>query len=294
MKNPFIQKWCPEDSVHSGTNIEKSVLDIHLKKWINTVQHMDCVEGMKKLPDNSIDMVVTSPPYDGIRVYHGFKVDLSNVGKEIYRILKDGGVAIMVIQDQTVNFAKTLTSFRTIIDWCDNAGFRLFECCLYRKYGTDGAWYTKRFRVDHEYIPIFLKGKRPLYFNKDPLKIPSKHGGKTMTGGATRCTNGKTLASRPITINPMKCRGTIWEYLTCGDGDKLKHMHPATFPDKLPYDAIQCFCPPDGIVMDPFMGSGSTAVAAKKLNRNFIGFEISKEYCDLTRARLKKIGEYLL
>lgn len=255
---------------------------------------MDCLKGFKQIPDGSIDMVVTSPPYDTIRHYDGFNLDLSEVGKESYRVLKDGGIVAMVIQDQTINFAKTLTSFRTIIDWCDNAGFRLFECCLYRKHGTDGAWYSKRFRVDHEYIPIFLKGNRPAFFNKVPLKIPSKWGGVTMTGGATRCTNGVTLQSRKITINEMKCRGTVWEYLTCGDGSKLKHKHPATFPDKLPYDLIQCFCPKGGIVLDPFMGSGTTGIAALKSGRNFVGFEISKNYCDIANQRInEEAGELL-
>jgi len=261
-----------------------------LDNFINKIINADCIEGMKELPDFSIDLVVTSPPYDNIRDYHGFKVDLSQVGKELFRILKDGGIAVMVIQDQTKNYAKTLTSFRTIIDWCDNAGFKLFECLIYRKYGAEGAWWNKRFRVDHEYMPVFLKGEKPQYFNKEPLKIPSKWAGVTMTGGATRCTNGKTLKSRKITINPLKCRGTVWEYLTCGDGDRLKHQHPATFPDKLPYDVIQCFCPPDGIVLDPFMGSGTTAIAALKLNRRFIGFEISKEYCELAERRLRNEG----
>lgn len=259
-----------------------------IEKFLNRIMNTDCVQGIKELPSNSIDLVVTSPPYDNIRDYHGFKVDLSAVGKELFRVLKDGGIAVMVIQDQTKNYAKTLTSFRTIIDWCDNAGFKLFECLIYRKYGAEGAWWNKRFRVDHEYMPVFLKGEKPQYFNKEPLKIPSKWAGVTMTGGATRLTNGKTLSSRKITINPLKCRGTVWEYLTCGDGSKLKHLHPATFPDKLPYDLIQCFCPENGIVLDPFMGSGTTAIAALKLNRKFIGFEISKEYCELANKRIEK------
>lgn len=262
--------------------------DSTLKKWINTIQCSDCVNAMKKLPNNSIDMVVTSPPYDKIRDYKGFSYDLHAAGKEIFRILKDGGIAIMVIQDQTKNFGKSLTSFRTIIDWCDNIGFKLFETIIYKKHGAEGAWWTKRFRVDHEYIPVFLKGERPLYFNKNPLKIPSKHGGKTMTGCATRLTNGATLKSHKVTINPLKCRGTIWDYTTCGDGTKLKHRHPATFPDKLPFDFIQCFCPEKGIVLDPFIGSGTTALAAIQLDRNFIGIDISPEYCELTKKRLRE------
>ncbi|MGC8977376.1 MAG: DNA-methyltransferase [Candidatus Ratteibacteria bacterium] len=259
-----------------------------INKFLNQIINMDCVEGMKLLPDNSIDLVVTSPPYDNIRKYHGFKLNLHDVGVEIYRVLKNGGVAVVVIQDQTINYGKTLTSFKMIIDWCENIGFKLFECLIYRKHGAEGAWWNKRFRVDHEYMPVFLKGKKPLYFNKEPLKVPSKWGGQTLVGGATRLTSGKTLKARPIKINVYKCRGTVWEYLTCGDGDKLKHLHPATFPDKLPYDFIQCFCPPNGIVLDPFMGSGTTAIAAIKLGRHYIGFDISKEYCELARQRIKK------
>lgn len=244
------------------------------------------VEIMRTFPDNSVDMVVTSPPYDSIRDYKGFSLDLHAVGRELYRILKDGGVIAMVIQDQTKNFGKSLTSFRTVIDWCDILGFKLFETVIYRKYGAEGAWWNKRFRVDHEYIPIFLKGERPAFFNKEHLKIPSKHGGKTMTGGGTRLTNGVRIATRAITINPMKCRGTIWEYLTAGDGSRLKHQHPATFPNQLPYDFIQCFCPQAGIVLDPFVGSGTTTVAAKNLGRDYVGIDIAPEYCKIAEERM--------
>jgi len=259
---------------------------------INKIICGDAVEELKKIPSNSIDLVVTSPPYDNIRKYNGFSYDLHATGKEIYRVLKDGGIAVMVIQDQTKNFGKSLTSFRTIVDWVDNIGFKLFECIIYKKHGAEGAWWNKRFRVDHEYMPIFLKGEKPQYFNKEPLKIPSKWGGKTLVGGATRLTSGKTLKARPIKINPLKCRGTIWDYTTCGDGTRLKHLHPATFPDKIPYDFIQCFCPPHGIVLDPFVGSGTTALAAIQLERSYIGIDISREYCDLAKKRIKEEGKF--
>lgn len=199
----------------------------------------------------------------------------------------------MVVQDQTRNFGKTLTSFRTIVDWCDNIGFKLFECVIYRKYGSEGAWWKGRFRVDHEYMPIFLKGERPQYFNKDHLKIPSIHGGKVLTGSGSRRTDGKTNPTVTRAINHMKCRGTIWNYLMAGDKDSLKRKHPAPFPDQIPIDFIRCFCPEDGIVLDPFIGSGSSAVAAKKSGRKFIGFDISPEYCEIARKRLASVCEYL-
>ena len=293
----IIKNLKPETKVIK--NITKNpkrndILENVFEKWLNTTQCMDCVEGMKQIPDNSIDLVVTSPPYDEIRKYNGFSYDLHATGKEIFRILKDGGIAAMVIQDQTKNFAKSLTSFKTIIDWCDNIGLRLFETVIYRKHGTEGAWWKHRFRVDHEYIPIFLKGAKPQYFNKEPLKIPSKHGGKVMTGSGNRKTNGETTKTVTRLINPTKCRGTIWNYLMAGDKNPLKRKHPAVFPDKIPFDFIQCFCPPDGIVLDPFMGCGSTAVTAKQLKRNYIGFDISQEYCDLTKERINTIQDTLL
>jgi len=277
---------------------------------LDTIYTMDCVQGMKSLPDNSIDVVVTSPPYDNIRIYNGYELNLHTVGEQIQRVLKDGGICAMVLQDQTKNFGKSLTTFRTIVDWCDSFGFKLFECVIYRKHGPEGAWWKNRFRIDHEYMPIFLKGERPQYFNKETLKIPSKHGGKIMTGSGSRRTDGKTnpLVTRPI--NPTKCRGsiwdyrddysiaiegdiaecggTIWDYLMAGDKNPLKRKHPAPFPDKIPTDFINCFCPEDGIVLDPFVGSGSTCVAAKKLGRKYIGFDISEEYVDIARKRLEQ------
>lgn len=256
---------------------------------LNNVYCGDCVEQMKKIPDNSVDIVVTSPPYDKVRDYNGkIEFDLHETGKQIFRILKDGGIAVMVIQDQTKNFGKSLTSFKTVIDWCDNIGFKLFECVIYRKHGPEGAWWKTRFRVDHEYMPIFLKGERPRYFNKEPLKIPSKHGGKVMTGSGARKTNGETGPLVTRAINPTKCRGTIWNYLMAGDKNPLKRKHPAVFPDQIPFDFIQCFCSPDGIVLDPFTGSGSTLVMAKKLGRYFIGFDLVPEYCEIAKERLKE------
>ena len=222
----------------------------------------EAVTTMKKLPARSIDLMITSPPYDQIRDYKGYTLDLLAAGRETYRLLKEGGIAVLILQDQTKDFGKSLTTFRTALAWCDELKFKLFETVIYEKCGTEGAWWTKRFRVDHEYMLIFLKGKRPQYFNKEPLKIPSKHAGKTMKGGGTRLTNGVRIATRPITINPLKCRGTIWPYKTAGDGSRLKHQHPATFPNQLPYDFINCFCPPAGTVLDPFVGSGTTLVAA--------------------------------
>lgn len=255
---------------------------------LNTIICGDSSEVLKSIPDNSIDLVVTSPPYDDLRQYNGYNINLHEIGNELFRVVKDGGIVVMVIQDSTKNFGKSLTSFKTIVDWCDNCGFKLFETCIYHKNGTEGAWWKNRFRVDHEYIPIFLKGAKPAFFNKEPLKVPSKHGGKVMSGSGNRKSDGTTTKIVRREINLLKCRGTVWDYMMAGDKNPLKRKHPAVFPDKIPYDCIQCFCPENGIVLDPFVGSGSTAVMAKKLNRNYIGIDISQEYCDLANLRIAK------
>ena len=253
----------------------------------------DNVEYLKKLPDNCVDLVVTSPPYDDLRDYKGYNLSLHNVGEQIYRVLKPGGICVLVIQDSTKNFGKSLTTFRTVLDWCDSFAFKLFETVIYKRQGVEGAWWKKRFRVDHEYIPIFLKGDRPLYFDKEPLKIPSKHGGKTMVGAAVRRKDGSQAESRAVFINPMKCPGTVMDFgNSCGDGSKLKHQHPAVFPDKLAFDMINCFCPEGGLVLDPFSGSGTAGVMAKKSNRHFIGIDISEDYNNIARLRLsQEVGQ---
>ena len=248
----------------------------------------DNIEYLKILPDECIDIVVTSPPYDELRDYNGYKLDLHGLGKQLLRVLKSGGICVMVIQDSTKDFAKSLTSFRTIIDWCDNIGFRLFECNIYHRQGTEGAWWKKRFRVDHEYMPIFLKGRRPQYFNKENIKIPSKHGGKIMTGANIRTKSGKT-GSRKVKINPTKCPGTVMTFgNTCGGESKLKSKHPAVFPNMLAYDLIETFCPPNGVVLDPFNGSGTTTLAAKCLDRRYLGIDVSQNYNDIAIQRLNE------
>src|SRR5262245_14315647 len=181
--------------------------------FLDHIHRGDCVVGLRSLPDACIDLVVTSPPYDAVRAYDGCTFDLHATGEQVFRVLRPGGIAAMVIQDQTRNFGKSLTSFRTIVDWCDTIGFKLFECVIYRKHGTEGAWWTSRFRVDHEYIPLFLKGDRPAYFDKAPLRKPSKHGGKVMRGSGNRRTDGSTTATVQRAINATKCRGTVWDYL---------------------------------------------------------------------------------
>ncbi len=249
----------------------------------------DCIEVLKGSPGECVDLTVFSPPYDGIRDYKSnWTLDYQQLGAELLRTTVDGGVCAVVIGDGTKNFAKSLTTFRWTVDWCDRVGWKLFECCVYHRHGNPGAWWSQRFRVDHEYILIFFKGKRPRVFDKEPLMIDSKHAGKVFSG-TDRLTNGRFKKIAPTAVNPKKCRGTVWTMPTSNtEGNRLKLKHPATYPDRLASDLIQCFSAPGDLVLDPMAGSGTTCVAAGQLGRHYLGIEISEEYAEIARQRVAR------
>lgn len=247
----------------------------------------DCNALLNDVAESSIDFIAFSPPYDDIRDYNGFALNLTTLGKNLYRVAKDGAVCAVVITDATFEGAKSLTTFRLAVDWVDNAGWRMFEHCIYSRNGRPGAWWNKRFRVDHEYILLFVKGQRPRYFNKEPLKIEAKHAGITWQG-TTRLSDGSLIKNEEKTQEVLKCRGTIWHYATSNtEGNSLKLKHPGTYPDLLADDLIQCFTQEGDIVLDPTSGSGTTCVMAANRRRRYIGMDISPEYIQLAKQRLE-------
>ena len=257
-------------------------------KPCNEILCGNALDVLSTFDSDFVDLTVFSPPYDNMRDYKGYTCDLHVLGEQLFRVTKEGGIVVMVIQDQTVNGWKTLTSFRTIVDWCDSIGFGLFECNIYNRHGKPGAFWSKRFRVDHEYMPIFIKGRKPNYFNKESIKIPSKHGGKFMRIASVRCKDGETRYPGEFTAALTKCRGTIWNYAQ-QKTTAIKRKHPAVYPDKIPYDFISVFTQKGDLVLDPMVGSGSTTVSASMLGRKYIGIDISKEYCEMTTERMKNV-----
>lgn len=251
------------------------------------VHHGDCVRVLGTWPDEVVDLTVFSPPYDSIRDYkNNWSLDYQTLGAELLRVSVEGAVCAVVIGDGTKNFAKSLTTFRWAVDWCDRVGWKLFECCIYGRHGNPGAWWSKRFRVDHEYVLIFFKGKRPRVFNKEPLMVATKHAGKVFTG-TDRLTSGGFKRIAPTPVGERKCRGTIWNYATSNtEGNKLKLKHPATFPDRLAEDLVACFSKAGDLVLDPMSGSGTTCVAAARAARRYAGVEISAEYARIAEQRI--------
>ncbi len=277
------QSACTDDSFH---NIGAAPGSTIIRP--SSIVQGDCLKVPARIPDDAIDLTVCSPPYDTLRSYHGdWSLNLPALGQALYRVTRVGGAAIVVIGDGTKDFAKSLTTARLTLDWCDTVGWRLFEQCLYHRAGNPGAWWSKRFRVDHESILIFFKGNRPKTFDKTSLMVPSKHAGKSFAG-TDRQTNG---SMKPVTakiVNPTKCRGTVWHYAASNtEGNRVKKQHPATFPDKLALDLIHCFSQEGDVVLDPFAGSGTTCVMAARAGRQFIGIDIADQYCEIACQRLR-------
>lgn len=251
----------------------------------------DCLPLLKRLPHRCVDLTVTSPPYDDLRQYDTpTPLDLTSLGRELFRVTKEGGVCAVVTGDAAHRYAKSLSSFRLALSWCDNAGWRLFECCLYHRHGKPGPWWRTRLRVDHEFILIFFKGRRPCVFHREALMVPTKHAGERVSRRPYP-RRGTPWGDPPPTVQPLQCRGTVWPYAaSSSERNPLKMRHPATMPDALSADLIRGFSDPGNLVLDPLMGSGTTCVMAAKLGRRYLGMDASPAYVEIARRRLDQEG----
>ncbi len=251
----------------------------------------DCLTLLAELPQESVQLTVTSPPYDDLRRYDTpAELDLAALGKALFRVTQEGGLCAVVIGDASRRYAKSLTSFRLALDWCDRAGWHLFETCLYHRHTAPGPWWRTRLRVDHEFVFVFFKGSRPRAFHKEALLIPTKHAGERVSR-KTYPRRGTPWGTPPPTVQPRQCRGTVWHYAgSSAERNRLKLEHPATMPDALAGDLIACFSDPGDLVLDPLMGSGTTCVMAARLGRRFLGMDVSARYVGIARRRLDAEG----
>ena len=249
---------------------------------LNKIYCIDNVDGMKLLDDESVDLTVTSPPYDDMRNYNGFKWDFEGVANQLYRVTKKGGVVIWVVGDKTFKGSETGTSFRQALYFMD-LGFNC-ETMIYKKNGTGACGSNWYYWQTFEYMFVLSKGK--------PNTINRLDNGKQRTKGGIKLgrltVDGKQkIEKRSSEKDKLQIRNNIWEYNVgfCSGDDKVKH--PAKFPEQLAQDHILSWSKEGDIVLDPFMGSGTTAKMAKLNNRNYIGFELSQEYCNIAEKRLK-------
>ncbi|MCS6885438.1 MAG: site-specific DNA-methyltransferase [Acidobacteriota bacterium] len=229
-------------------------------------------ENMKELPSNSVHLMVTSPPYNVAKEYDenlslGEYLELlKSVFRETYRVLVCGGRACVNVANLGRRPYIPLSDYvsqmmieigylmRGEIIWCKGAAA-----------GVSMAWGTWQsaanpvLRDTHEYILVFSKGsfsRRPVSGKKD------------------------TISKRQF----MEWTKSVWHM---NPESAKKVGHPAPFPVELPYRLIQLYTYTGDIVLDPFMGSGSTAIAALKSGRKYVGYDINPEYVRLAEARIK-------
>lgn len=257
------------------------------------------VDVIKTFPDNSIDLTVTSPPYDNMRSYkgkvdkdvnyNGYSFPFEELAKELYRVTKEGGVVVWVVADGTdENGGETGTSFKQAL-YFQSLGFNIHDTMIYEKNGAPFPSKNRYYQV-FEYMFVFSKGKPKtsnlLRDRKNRWAGASNWGKKTHRGKDDELveTEGYVVADVGIRFNIWKINNG--KGFTTKDDDAFKH--PAMFPEKLAEDHILTWSNEGDVVLDPFMGSGTTGKMAYLNKRNWLGIEINEEYCKIIENRIKK------
>ena len=227
----------------------------------------DVAKALDELPDDYVDLVVTSPPYDDLRTYHNnYSFDVQSICEKLMRVLKEGAVVVWIVGDATVDGSETGTSFRQALAF-KSCGFLLHDTMIWDK-GSYSAVGSLKYRYGpvFEYMFVFSKG-RPKTFN--PIKDrENKCFGQTF-GGTVRLANGNTVPN-----SAEKAGGKVG--------------HPAAFPLQIPTDHIRTWTNEGDTVMDIFGGSGQTGIAANSLQRNFVYIDVDPTYFELGKSRIEK------
>jgi len=258
---------------------------------LNKIHQGDSAILLKQINDNSIDLTVTSPPYDNLRDYKGYSFDFETIAKELYRVTKEGGVVVWVVGDETKDFCESLSSFKQAIYFVEKCGFNLLDTMIYKKNGSPSPYPNmRRYALIFEYMFVFSKGK-PKTFN--PIKDrKNKSHGKINSGNTARQKDGTTKSSGSYLQKKYSIRTNIWTYDVGKNKDTkdvIALQHPARFPELLAKDHILTWSNPKEIILDPFAGSGTTLKMAKLNNRKYIGLEVSEEYCKIAQNRVSSL-----
>lgn len=259
----------------------------------HTIVQGDCLDTLRLLPENSVPLVVTSPPYDKLRDYKGYKFDFEAIAIELYRVMTPGGVVCWVVGDSVVNGGETLTSSKQKIYFVEVCGFRVHDTMIYFK-ANFSAPEKVRYHQAFEYIFALSKGA-PRVFNplKDRPNLWAGHGGtfgnstKRHKDGKQKLINRGTNSERPIAEYGM--RMNVWHGKTAGQERPCQPLdHPAQMPEWLAGDLILSWSNEGDLVLDPLAGGGTVAKMAAKYKRISLSMELSEDYCGLIATRLQK------
>lgn len=257
----------------------------HCMDKLNRLHVANSVYFMKnEMETESVDLIVTSPPYDDLRIYNGYSFEFEKMANEILRIIKKGGVVVWVVGDKIKNGNKSLTSFKQAI-YFQEIGFNIHDVMIYAKKNTP-FMRSNAYTNAYEYMFILSKGK-PKTFN--PIKEPTVRNGMEMlvSNKGVDAKNNKVLKE----LKKEKTRNNIWYYAVGLGGttcDREAFGHPAVYPEKLVEDHILSWTNEGDIVFDPMCGSGTTCKMALLNKRHFIGVDISSEYISIAQERIDK------
>lgn len=250
-----------------------------------TLYNGDCLEVMKQIPDGSVDLTVTSPPYDNLRTYNG-NIDqwsfekFQGIARELFRVTKQGGVVVWVVGDATINGSETGTSFRQAL-WFKECGFNLHDTMIWEK--TARIPTQDRYYNVFEYMFVFSRAKpKVMNFICDHANVTvgqSRKKDKCINKGKHEFNDAK------LTTGEFSRRENIWR-IHIG-ANKETGGHPAPFPEQLVNDHIISWSNEGDVILDPFMGSGTTGKMALFNSRNFIGIELDEGYYKIAQERIE-------
>jgi len=253
----------------------------------NIIYNEDNLVTLSRINNDYIDLVVTSPPYDERRTYKGYSFEFEKLANELFRVIKQGGVVVWVVNDSSYGANETGTSFRQAL-YFKEIGFNLFDTMIYAKPPRGAVGNNKSYWQTFEYMFVLSKGSpKTINLICDRENQESRNGDR----GTKRLKTGELKSIKRGGYGKLGRRTNIWQYKV-GKGksssDAIAHNHPAIFPEELAKDHIVSWSNEYDLIYDPFMGSGTTAKMALLCNRNFIGSEISKEYCDIANERINQ------
>ena len=256
---------------------------------LDTIYNENCLETMSKIKSSFVDLTITSPPYDDMRRYDGNGFDeFDLIANELYRITKDGGVMVWVIGDQTKKGNESGTSFNHALHF-KKIGFNLFDTMIYLKPPRGACGNNKTYWQTFEYMFVLSKGMpKTINLLLDRENKDSRNG----DNGTKRLHDGSLKKLKRGGYEKKGRRTNVWQY-NVGNGhsatDNIAHEHPAIFPESLASDHILSWSNKGDVVYDPFIGSGTTAKMCICHNRKYIGSELSQDYYNITRRRLKNV-----
>ncbi len=267
--------------------------------FVNTIIHSDCEEVLKEWPENSIDLIFTSPPYADQRAntYGGVKpseyVDwFLPKTEQFLRVLKPTGTFVLNIKERVVNGERHTYVIELILKMREQGWLWTEEFMWHKKNSYPGKW-PNRFRDSWERLLQFNKHRK---FNmyQEEVMVPVGDWAQTRLNNLSNTDKSRdeSKVESGFGKNVSNWVGRDKVYPT-----NVIHMatecsnrnHSAAFPEDLPTWFIKLFTQADDIILDPFMGSGTTAVAARQLKRNFVGIDISEEYCQQAENRIMQI-----